>query len=47
MRQQKEDAMYGTVARMRIKPGMEGRLQEMMREYGGPGLRGQYGLLDG
>ena len=25
--------MYGTVARMRIKPGMEVKMQEMMRQF--------------
>jgi quinol monooxygenase YgiN len=25
--------MYGTVARMRLKPGSEARLQELMQEY--------------
>jgi quinol monooxygenase YgiN len=25
--------MYGTIARMRLKPGQEGAMQEMMREY--------------
>ena len=27
--------MYGTVARMRVKPGMEQRLQELTEEYEG------------
>lgn len=27
--------MYGTVARMRIKPGSEDRMNELMREYEG------------
>jgi quinol monooxygenase YgiN len=25
--------MYGTIARMRLKPGQEGAMQETMREY--------------
>jgi len=25
--------MYGTVARMRVKPGVEAQLQDMMRQY--------------
>lgn len=33
--------MYGTVARMRLKPGTESQLVELMKEYETVGLRGQ------
>lgn len=32
--------MYGTVARMRLKPGSEARLNEMMKEYEGLNVPG-------
>lgn len=32
--------MYGTVARMRLKPGSEARLAEMMKEYEGLNVPG-------
>jgi antibiotic biosynthesis monooxygenase (ABM) superfamily enzyme len=37
--------MYGTVARMRIKPGSLDRMNQLMQEYetlGVPGYRGSY-----
>ena len=36
--------MYGTIARMRLKPGAEERLKALMAEYDGtkvPGFKGQ------
>ncbi len=32
--------MYGTVARMRLKPGMEQQLAEQLREFDGLGVQG-------
>jgi len=37
--------MYGTIARMRVKPGMAERMMALMEEYedlGVPGYRGTY-----
>ncbi len=32
--------MYGTIAKMRLKPGMEAQMQELMKEYDGVNIPG-------